>query len=377
MASNASGVIEVITCIYCREVREPSREHVLPRSLGGDLVEPILCVDCNSRRLSPLDQALAERSLVALSRVGLTPGTAFDVKLGGDHFVKDDATGLVMDVAVTNEMRAVVMPQAHIVPAGDETNICILTADADSLKRLDSYVAKQIASGRLAKMHVKNGPAEAGPHARLVMHRENDGYIRAQTHEDAERLIAVLQEHWRQACDQHAARVASGEIVPEAASVAHPSVQVTMSYRPDDVYRAVAKIAFNMLAVRVGTQFAMSPEFDELRHYVLGEDIRHPERATPEEVLVDTRFVSPLPLDTAPIVPTDEHAVTLSYVPPALYAWVTLYKTHNFIVKLGDIALSDNIFAVHEFSTVRRGNEALTVSDVLRRIRDRRNGDKT
>ena len=61
---------ETIACIYCRQVREPTREHVLPRSLGGDLVRPILCKDCNSRRLSPLDQALAERSFVSLSRVG-------------------------------------------------------------------------------------------------------------------------------------------------------------------------------------------------------------------------------------------------------------------------------------------------------------------
>lgn len=107
------------------------------------------------------------------------------------------------------------------------------------------------------------------------------------------------------------------------------------------------------------------------------DDIRHPERADPDEVLVDTRFVSLLPPDTAPIVPTDEHAVTLSYVPPALYAWVTLYKTHNFIVKLGDIALPDNLFAVHEFSAVRRGNEALAVPEIFRRMRERRDGDKT
>ncbi len=376
MAPNASDVVEAITCIYCREVREPSREHVLPRSLGGDLVKPILCVDCNSRRLSPLDQALAERSLVALSRVGFTPGGAFDAKLGGDHFVKDDATGIVMDVAVTNEMRAVVMPQVHIVPAGEKTNICILTADSAALERLDVYVVKQIETARLAKMHVKNGPTEAGPHARLVMHRDNDGYIRAQTPEDAQGLTAVLQGHWRQAYAQHAARVGSGEDVPEAGSVANPSVRVTMSYRPDDVNRAVAKIAFNVLAVRVGTQFALSPEFDELRRYVLGDDIRHPECAGPNEVLVDARFVSQLPPETAPIVPTDEHAVTLSYAPPALYGWVTLYRTHNFIVKLGDIALPDNLFAVHEFSTVRRGNEALTASEVFRRIRERREGDR-
>lgn len=87
--------------------------------------------------------------------------------------------------------------------------------------------------------------------------------------------------------------------------------------------------------------------------------------------MVDPRFVSQLPPDTHAIVPTDEHAVTITYEPPTLYAWVTLYKTHNFLVKLGDIALAEELFAVHEFSSIRRGNEALDVSETYRRLRAR------
>ncbi|QRK08549.1 hypothetical protein JQX13_53145 [Archangium violaceum] len=358
-----------ITCIYCRQVREPTREHVLPRSLGGDFVQPILCGDCNSRRLSPLDQALAERSLVALSRIGFTPKAAFDVRLGGDHFVKDEATGLMIDVALTNEVRPVVMPQVHVAPDGSLARICILTADTDSLKRLDAFVMRQINAGRLSKMYVKLGPSDAGPYARLVMHRENDGYLRAQTAEDAQQLVAVLQANWQAAYAQHASRVASGEAIAEGQSIPNPSVHVNMSYCPDDVNRAIAKIVLNVLAARVGSQFALAPEFDELRRYILGEDIRHPERLAPDQVAVDSRFVLQLPHGTQPIVPTDEHAVTLFYVPPSLYGWVTLYGSHNFIVKLGEIALSENLFAVHEFSSIRRGNEALDISETYKRIR--------
>ncbi len=362
---------ETITCIYCRQVREPTREHVLPRSLGGDLVRPILCKDCNGRRLSPLDQALAERSLVSLSRVGFTPETAFDVRLGGDHFVKDDASGLVMDVAVTNEMRAVVMPQVHVFVDGEQTRLSVLTADTDDLARLNAFVIKQIDNGRLPKMYAKRGPEDAGASARLVMHRDDDGYLRVQCDADAQRLVSVLQDHWREAYEQHVARVAAGGPPPEGRSAPKPAVHVHVSYRPDDTNRAVAKIALNVVAARMSPEFALSPEFDDLRRYILGDDIRHPERAGPNEVLVDPRFVSQLPPDTQAVVPTDEHAVTISYVPPTLYAWVTLYKTHNFIVKLGDIALTEELFAVHEFSTIRRGNEALDISETYRRLHAR------
>lgn len=368
---------ETITCIYCRQVREPTREHVLPRSLGGDYVQPILCKDCNSRRLSPLDQALGERSLEALSRVGFTPTGSFDVRLGGDHFVKDEGSGLVMDVSITNEMRALVMPQVHVVSAGDQTQVCILTSDTDDLKRLDAFIAKRIEGGRLAKMHVKTGPSGAGPSARLVMHRRDDGYVRAQSDSDAQQLVAVLQAHWHTAYEQHASRVASGETAVEGRSIHKPSVHVNVSYRPDDVNRAVAKIVLNVVAARIGPEFALSPEFDELRSYILGDTIQHPEFPAPDQVAVDSRFVLLLPHGTQPIVPTDEHAVTLSYLAPSLYGWVTLYGSHNYIVKVGEIALSDNLFAVHEFSTIRRGNEALDISETYKRIRSRgRNGGK-
>lgn len=362
---------ETITCIYCRQVREPTREHVLPRSLGGDFVKPILCKDCNTRRLSPLDQALAERSLVALSRVGFTPRTAFDVRLSGEHFVRDDTSGLVLDVAITNQMRAVVMPQVHVTLDGEQARISILTSEPDKLPRLNMFVAQQIDSHRLPKMHVKRGPDDAGPSARLVMHREDDGYIRAQSDEDAHQLVTLLQEHWRAAYGKHAARVAAADAAPEWRSIPKPAVNLHLSYRPDDVNRAVAKIALNVVAARMSADFALAPEFDELRRYILGDDIRHLKPVEPNEVLVDPRFVSQLPPDTQPIVPTDEHAVTISYVLPSLYAWVTLYKTHNFIVRLGDIALAENLFAVHEFSTIRRGNEALDVAETYKRLRAR------
>jgi hypothetical protein len=55
-----------------------------------------------------------------------------------------------------------------------------------------------------------------------------------------------------------------------------------------------------------------------------------------------------------------------------MYAWVTLYESHNFVVKLGEIDLPESVLAVHEFSSVRKGNQALDVAEAYRRMVARR-----
>jgi hypothetical protein len=88
MSGSASSTL--ITCIYCKKIRPPSREHILARSIGGDATAPITCIPCNGGPLSEIDQALAERSFVSLPRVAYTPPGAFPVQLGSDVFLYDD-----------------------------------------------------------------------------------------------------------------------------------------------------------------------------------------------------------------------------------------------------------------------------------------------
>jgi hypothetical protein len=106
-----------------------------------------------------------------------------------------------------------------------------------------------------------------------------------------------------------------------------------------------------------------------MRKYILGDDVRHPQIVAPDEVTVDKRFVTARPHGTEAVVPTEEHAVTLFYHAPTLLAWVTLYKTNNFVVRLADIHLAESVLAVYEFSSVRRGNAALDVAQIVERIR--------
>jgi hypothetical protein len=359
---------EIIRCIYCKQDRPASREHVLARSLGGDFTKPMICVPCNGGRLSPIDQALAERSLVALSRVAYTPASAFTAKLGFDGFLVDAGSGLTLEVAMVNEMQTVVLPQVHVRRDAEKWHIAPVAADADASGRLRTFIEARISAGTLRDIHVKVGPSGAGSTPRLVMHRKDDAFVRVQTKEDAELLFKGLEETWVQNSAAYAEAVAAGE---GRSRIDKPFVELHMEIRIDDTYRAVVKTAFNVLAARVGTEFALSPEFDPIRAYILGDDIRHSTSLKEGEIAVDGRFVQMLEADTEALVPTEEHAVTIFYSPPALLAWVTLYKTHNFVVRLGEVPLPEPVLTTHEFSTVRRGNAALDIAELFTRLSKR------
>ncbi len=364
---------DMITCIYCKLERPPSREHVLPRSLGGDLVRLMLCMDCNSRRLSPLDQALGEHSVVGLMRAAKTPATAFDVKVGGEHFVRDPGTDLVLEVNLTNEWRVRLFPQVHLRKNGELSPI---VAAKEDLARLEDFVSRSIAKGRLATTFWKPLTPGSGDLPRLVMHRSDDGFVRAESKEAAASFLKLLEEQWHTFAARISKAVESGEAHRAAHSIENPTVNASLEIRLNDVFRAVTKIAFNVLAVELGTQFALSSEFDELRQYVLGADIRSKPSRDDGELNVDSRFVTGLPFDTEPLVPTVEHVVTLFYNAPTLLAWVTLYGSCNYIVRLADIPLSQPVLSSREFSALRRGNEALSAMELARRLQSqKRSGD--
>lgn len=355
---------EVIKCIYCKQDRPPSREHVMARSLGGDATRPITCEECNGKVLGRLDQALVERSLVALARIAYTPANSFDVKMVGDHFFHDEAADMHTEVYMTNEFRPVLHPQVHFRQGTRE--IAIHAPDKAGSDALVGFIGDRIAAGNLRSIHVKVGPFEKCTTSRLVLHREKEGFVRVATAGDETAFFDALETSWK---DLHAQAGDAGNFVAE--KVAQPRVHVHMKMRLDDVFRAVAKTAFNVLAMDVGVDFALSPEFDELREYVLGRDIRHPERLAPGEIAVDTRFVRMVPAEQAPLVPTEGHVVTILYQPPRLLAYVTLYKDQSFVVVLGTVALNETVVLSHEFSAVRRGNQALDIATVFDRLANR------
>jgi hypothetical protein len=103
-------------CIYCTLSKpddQRSKEHLLQRSLGGDLTAQFVCRDCNSE-FSKIDQALSDRSTVTLSRVANTPSSAHGVKAGGIATYYDKDRDLFIEVELRNQFTVSVLPQFHL-----------------------------------------------------------------------------------------------------------------------------------------------------------------------------------------------------------------------------------------------------------------------
>jgi hypothetical protein len=350
---------KLITCIYCKEQRTPSREHVLARSLGGDATAPITCASCNGDVLSPLDQALAERSPIALSRIAATPEKAFDTQLGGEHFHYDSARDLHTEVKVANGLKPWPYPQIHF--RGATRELMFIAADPDGASALVDFVDQQMSARTLREIFVKVGPVEKCTTSRLVMHRSKRAFVRILDERTVDNFFDALEQNWAVLREGIAGNQFRSESIPT------PTIELMLQIRLDDVFRAVAKTAFNVLATEVGVTFALRSEFDPIR----GRDLQHSAQLASDEIAVDSRFVKMLPWGAPAPVPTEEHMVTISYNAPHLLAFVTLYKEHSFLVEVGRISLSEPLLACREFSAIRRGNTSLDVAELYERVTKR------
>jgi hypothetical protein len=350
-----------VMCIYCKEVRAGSKEHILQASLGGNLTTPLVCKICNTG-FSKIDQSLAENSVLALTRVGLTQKGAMPVQLGGEHYWQD-ASGRWCDVKVVNEFQAVLLPQIHLAPLGEQLQLDVVGGDYQALHSFLELVDDKVADKTLLSVHIRVGPPDKCPSARLVGHRSDAMYIRAISEDQGNIVRQTLFAKWEQF------RVLQKSTPPQPTEQHEmPSVQVTMSVCPDDNYRGVAKIAFNLLAATKGADFILREEFDPIRSYIRGLDLVHKAPLPEGEVAVDTRYVHPLAPGAEPLVPTRSHAVVITYTAPVLAALVTLYEKTSFLVRLAEIQLSEEVLIGHEFSIDRSANNALEISELAKRL---------
>jgi hypothetical protein len=175
------------TCIYCKQPRDPGREHLLPRSLGGSLVVPFVCQGCNTG-FSHIDEALAARSFVTLSRLARTAPEQVIGRALGDNFVQIPEGGLWHDVRLGAGMRPTLFPQVHLV----EGKLSVMVPDEQGRDALFSFIDRKVGDGSLTSMFVKVGPADRCTAPRLVKHREKDGFVRAPTLEAGREFLQLL-----------------------------------------------------------------------------------------------------------------------------------------------------------------------------------------
>jgi hypothetical protein len=350
-------------CIYCKSESVGSKEHVLQKSLGGNLGIRDVCGACN-RAFSSIDQSLAENSLPGLMRVGVTKAGTFNVRLGGDHFRLNDAD-FWEEVRIVNGMQAIVLPQIHLVGIQEngQSRVAVVAGEQDELKSFIALVSEKVADGTIQDTHIKTGPSPQDTTPRLVGYRSDGLFVRAASTADGESFLKLLAGAW----SALRAQVETGS-QQELQVVHQPTILVTQRMRIDDNYRAVAKTAFNVLATKRRPSFVLRPEFDPLRDYIRGLALVHKQPLAPGEIAVDTRFVQMLRFGEVPLVPTGSHAVIIVYTAPALLAFVTLYSKYSFVVRLAEIELREQIIEAHEFSIDRTNNTALTMSDLAQRL---------
>ena len=348
-----------IICIYCKRHAPPSREHAFQRSLGGDLVSKVVCERCNNS-FSRIDQALAERSPVSMLRVASTPEDAFSVKLGGVVTTYDENARIFVELELRNALRPVALPQLHLRPNGKGNAVA---ANQDAKQRLIDFIDANLDS--IDKVHRFYGLHGLSPDSvALVVTRPNEGYIRFIRPGDEDWYFPMLQKAWTN--DLRPQLVANTTI-----ETPRPPCEVSLYYKyaPNDVYRAIAKSAFNVLAIKRGATFVLRPEFDSIRQYILG-DVQLSEVLGTDAIALDQRFVVEIPEAEQHISFTDdEHAVVFYYRNPELIALVTLYGSHLYVVRFPEIVFeeTEELFG-HFFTKTRSGNQPLAFADIAERI---------
>ena len=328
-------------CIYCR-ADGSSREHLPPSSLGGNCILTCVCAKCN-RELGLIDQALAEHSPVALSKILYTPSSAFLTQLGsyasmhaeGDHQI---------GVRIGNQVSTEVRPQ--LFATGD--HVRAFARDRDGLNDLIHFMDKQINTGLLARTRVF--VTEDAKETRFLMHRSNDAVVSAPSAERGVEFLARLQAQWP---DIKTKLQTTGE---QRQTHEKPNVLITMSLWPNEEFRAVAKIAFETLALSRGCDFVLEEAFDPIRDYIKG-DVRLPD-SQPGELQIDSRFVQRLG-DEFRLNFTRQHGVLLLCSPPNFVAFVILYGSHRYLVRLGTVADGQQWMRAYEFSYTKEGRTEL------------------
>jgi hypothetical protein len=352
-------------CIYCTLSKpddQRSKEHVLQRSLGGDLTVQFVCRDCNSG-FSKIDQALSDRSTVTLSRVANTPSTAHRVKAGGITTFYEKDRDLFIEVDLRNQLTPVVLPQFHLRPDGKGEFIAL---DRAAAEQVIEFMNQNFTAGTMGSVHRFYGLPNGTPTntAALVVRKPGDGYIRLPAAEDENWYLPMLKTAWEQ---NFVTGLANANAIPKAGKF--PEVRLDITLAPNDVFRAIAKTAFNVLAFKRGQELMLRSEFDLIRKYIKGELVLPQDLGT-DEIAIDKRFVDEILPDQQRIGFVDEgHAVVFCYLKPELIAFVTLYGSHLFLVRFPPLYYDEpeELFG-HRFSIDRTGNNPIELIDIIERM---------
>jgi hypothetical protein len=229
----------------------------------------------------------------------------------------------------------------------------------EGLNSLVALIDKRIEKKKLQTTRIVRGETSE-PH--LVMHRSDDAFVSSSDAQLALEFLALLEAQWPEIRSN---LQGAGEVT---ATQSKPEITLKLKYRPNDEFRAVAKIAFETAALLLGAEYVLQGEFDSVRGYIKG-DVRLPD-AGALDTAVDARFVQRLG-EKFHLIFTDQHGVVLYCSPPNVIAFVVLYGVHPYLVRLGTLEGEKQWLRCYEFSYSRDGHREVSDEQFSIRLLER------
>jgi len=317
-------------CIYCGQPGG-SREHILPRALGGALKDDFLCKTCNNE-LGVLYDYLVHDSPISTLRVEHTK--AFPVTLGRIHFA--DWRGFKnVGFHILNAWKPALVPQLHLMDLGDEVRSDFL-GNHEDFEKLKLVLAGEVARKHKGTRWVEN---ENWRNISLYNHKDKELLVHMPPGQDQGRIKDLLLNHWQDLLGSASSAIASSEPAP---------VISIRQFIDERIERSIATMALHMMAHKWPLDVIRDTSFDSARNYV---------RYGTHSDQVQIQLISDEGF-RVPDSPTGHHEILL-YPWNGVVAEVRLYQTFRWLVSFRGAVLPSEIqsqpLSSHSFSGERDG----------------------
>lgn len=138
-------------CIFCREERPPSEEHVFPKAIGGCLSFHRVCAQCNSTLGNRVDAALSDNFLIRTRRAELAlAGNSgavpqiHDILIGTHELA--DFPGRSVQVSFNNETGKLALRAIHHaidIELPDGSKARRITVDASDITNIGKIITRE------------------------------------------------------------------------------------------------------------------------------------------------------------------------------------------------------------------------------------------
>lgn len=367
-----------IKCIFCLKMKSPSDEHVIPKSLGGNLTIKCVCKECNEG-LSQLDQSLADSSLLMLPRIMQQPNANWgrSALLSTDH-------GELLEIKMGHPFQAEMKTQLIFTPKTAEGEYTV-RGSSESYGHYEEFfniLQKQIEKKGLEQIKILSSienTENGGPGFRLVLSRGEVVFRPSKNASTKEEFAAMVQllERKLDAIKKLIIETAKSKTEQK---IEQPNIIFNLSHDFGHNLRAVSKIAYTFLASTYGCEFVVTAKFDDLRNYILtgaGADDKGCiwwNGDENEKSLGSSRFAIWLKDHEKQIFrfgSPETHAISIIHQKDRYVIFIEFYGQVTFAVDVGNAEIPLDFPLVHEFDYQSRKNRIVPMLEVAQRFAEK------